>query len=237
MLLFFCRYENFWDIGIHLKPHLRKQLRNSSAYFSLTSASKPQTALVLYVQVWRHRDHRNRSTKWWCSTNWAMKSLTLGAGQLWVHMFPWKKWVLMIYEINPIWTAEMKWKWRNDRCSERNLCNYVKKPEKNFWTSTGSEPVTSRLPVQFSTNWAMKPLTLGAGQLWVHMFPWKEMSVNDVWNKSYMNCGNEMKMKKWSSQWTQFMQLQLPIVGSCWPTMLRPFARGLTHLKLVEIHL
>ena len=24
---------------------------------------------------------------------------TLGAGQLWVHMFPWKKCVLMIYEI------------------------------------------------------------------------------------------------------------------------------------------
>ena len=31
--------------------------------------------------------------------------------------------------------------------------------------------------------------------------------VNDIWNKSYMNCGNEMKMKKWSSQWKQFMQL------------------------------
>ena len=30
-----------------------------------------------------------------CSTNWAMKPLTLGAGQLWVHMFPWKKWVLI----------------------------------------------------------------------------------------------------------------------------------------------
>ena len=29
--------------------------------------------------------------------------------------------------------------------------------------------------------------------------------VNDIWNKSYMNCGNEMKMKKWSSQWTQFI--------------------------------
>ena len=64
-----------------------------------------------------------------CSTNWAMKPLTLGAGQLWVHMFPWKKWVLMIYEINHIWTAEMKWKWRNDRRSERNLCNFVKKPD------------------------------------------------------------------------------------------------------------
>ena len=32
--------------------------------------------------------------------------------------------------------------------------------------------------------------------------------VNDIWNKSYMNCGNEMKMKKWSSQRTQFMQLR-----------------------------
>ena len=38
--------------------------------------------------------------------------------------------------------------------------------------------------------------------------PVKEMSVDDIWNKSYMNCGNEMKMKKWSSQWTQFMQLR-----------------------------
>ena len=36
----------------------------------------------------------------------------------------------MIYEINHIWTAEMKWKWRNDRRSERNLCTCVKKPEK-----------------------------------------------------------------------------------------------------------
>ena len=54
-----------------------------------------------------------------CSINWAMKPLTLGAGQSWrVHMFPWKTWVLMIYKINHIWTAEMKWKWRNDRRSD-----------------------------------------------------------------------------------------------------------------------
>ena len=38
--------------------------------------------------------------------------------------------------------------------------------------------------------------------------PVKEMTVNDIWNKSCMNCGNEMKMKKWLSQWTQFMQLR-----------------------------
>ena len=28
-------------------------------------------------------------------------------------------------------------------------------------------------------------------------FPVKEMSVSDIWNKSYTNCGNEIKMKKW----------------------------------------
>ena len=59
-------------------------------------------------------------------------------------------------------------KWRNDCRSERNLCNCVKEAWKKFRTSTGFEPVTSGLPVRRSTNWAMKPLTLGAGQLWVH---------------------------------------------------------------------
>ena len=44
--------------------------------------------------------------------------------------------MLITYEINQIWNAEMKWKWRNDRRSERNLCNCVRKPEKN----SGSNP-------------------------------------------------------------------------------------------------
>ena len=69
---------------------------------------------------------------------------------------------------------------------------------KKFRTSTGFEPVTSQLPVWCSTNWAMKPLTLRAGQLWVHMFPWKKWVLNDIWNKSYMNCGNEMKQCLWT---------------------------------------
>ena len=69
---------------------------------------------------------------------------------------------------------------------------------KKFRTSTGFEPVTSQLPVRCSTNWAMKPLTLRAGQLWVHMFPWKKWVLNDIWNKSYMNCGNEMKQCLWT---------------------------------------
>ena len=46
----------------------------------------------------------------------------------------------MMYEINHIWTAETKWKWRNDRRSERNLCNCAKKPEKNSGLQRGLNP-------------------------------------------------------------------------------------------------
>ena len=101
--------------------------------------------MQLCKEAWKKKSGLQRRLNPWprdllvrCSTNCAMKPLTLGAGQLWVHIFPWKKWVLMINEINHIWTAEKKWRWRNDCRSERNLCNCVKKPEKkkNFRTST-----------------------------------------------------------------------------------------------------
>ena len=36
----------------------------------------------------------------------------------------------------------------------------------------GFEPVTSRYRCDALTNWAIKPLTLGADHLWVPMFPW-----------------------------------------------------------------
>ena len=39
--------------------------------------------------------------------------------------------------------------------------------------------------VRYSTNWAMKPLLLGASQLWVHSFPWKKMNVHDIWKIIY----------------------------------------------------
>ena len=104
--------------------------------------------------------------KKWSSQWMQFKPLTLGAGQLWVHMFPWTKWVLMIYEINHIWAAEMKWKWRNDRRSECNLSNCVKKPEKKFRTSTGFEPVTSRyrchaLPTELWSHWRWEQVNCG----------------------------------------------------------------------------
>ena len=60
--------------------------------------------------------------------------------------------------------------------------------------------------------------------LYVHV---KEMSGNDMWNKSYMNCGNEMKIKKWSSQWTQFMQLR----KEAWKKQSRSLRRSFLHFQ------
>ena len=111
------KWSSQWTQFIQLRKEAWKRFRTSTGFEPVTSR----------LPVW-------------CSTNWAMKPLTLGAGQLWVYMFPSKKWVLMIYEINHIWTTEMKWKWRNDRRSERNLCNCVKKPEKNSGLQRGLNP-------------------------------------------------------------------------------------------------
>ena len=92
------------------------------------------------------------------------------------------------------------------RTYERNLSNCVEKPEK-VRTSTGFEPVTSRYWYDALTNWAMKPLTLGAGHLWLLMSRWRM----DV--KWYMKCfiywtADLKSSKAWSSQlWTQFKQL------------------------------
>ena len=81
--------------------------------------------------------------------------------------------------VNDIWNKsymncgnEMKMKKWSSQWTQ--FMQLGKEAFKNFRTSTGLEPVTSRLPVRCFTNWAMKPLTLGAGQLWVHMFPWKK---------------------------------------------------------------
>ena len=98
------------------------------------------------------------------------------------------------------------WKRRNDRRSERNLRNCVKKHEKNsglHWRLNPWPRDTGAMLYQLS----YEATDIGSRSIVGSYVPVKEMSVNDIWNESYMNCGNEMKMKKWSSQWTQFMQL------------------------------
>ena len=47
---------------------------------------------------------------------------------------------------------------------------------RNIRASTGFESVTSAIPVRCSTNWAVKPVTLGARSIcWVHTFTCSEM--------------------------------------------------------------
>ena len=74
--------------------------------------------------------------------------------------------LLMIYEINYIWTAEMKWKWRNDRRSECNLCNCVKKPEKNSGLQRGLNPWPrdywcNALPTELWSHWHWEQVNCG----------------------------------------------------------------------------
>ena len=98
-------------------------------------------------------------------------------------------------------------KMKNDRRSEPNLCNCVRSPKKiqdfnGVWTRDLA--ITDATLYQLS----YEATDVGSRSIVGSYVPVKEMMVNDIWNKSYMNCRNEMKMKKWSSQWTQFMQLR-----------------------------
>ena len=96
-----------------------------------------------------------------------------------------------------------EWKWRNDPRSERNLCHCVKKHERNSGLQRGLNPWprdTGAMLYQLS----YEATDVGSRSIVGSYVPLKEMSVYDIWNKSYMNCGNEIKMKKWSSQWTQW---------------------------------
>ena len=56
MFSFSCRYKNLWDVSVYSKPHFYekcKYLRNPTTDFSQNSANKPQSSLVLYLQIWR----------------------------------------------------------------------------------------------------------------------------------------------------------------------------------------
>ena len=60
-----------------------------------------------------------------------------------------------------------------------------------FRTSTGCEPVTFTGEMLYQLSY--EATDIGSRSIVGSYAPVKEMSVNDIWNKSYMNCGNEMK--------------------------------------------
>ena len=63
----------------------------------------------------------------------------------------------------------------------------------------GFEPVTSRYRCNTLTNWAMKPLKLGAGHLWILMSPWR-MNVK-LYMRYFIYWTTDVKSSKlWSSR-------------------------------------
>ena len=83
-----------------------------------------------------------------------------------------------------MWTAEMKW----------NEEMIVKKPEKNSGLQRGLNlwpRDTGRVLYQLS----YEATDIGSTSMVGSYAPMRKMSVNDVWNKSYVNCGNEMKWR------------------------------------------
>ena len=93
------------------------------------------------------------------------------------------------------------WKWRNDRRSEPNLCNCVKKPEKKKKIQDFNEVWTRDLAITGAMLYQLsyEATDFESRSIVGSYDPVKEMSVNYIWNKSYMNCGNEMKMNQ--RQW------------------------------------
>ena len=108
-----------------------------------------------------------------------------------------------VYEINHIWTAEMK---SNEGWSSQLWTQFMqshKEVWKKFRTSTGFEPVTSRYRCDALTNWAMKPLTLEAGYCGFICSRERDECEWCIWNKSWV----ETLLKSWIFFQGFFMQL------------------------------
>ena len=74
------------------------------------------------------------------------------------------------------------WKWRKDRCSERNLCNCVKKPEKiQDFNRVWARDLAITGAMLYQMNY--EATDVGSRSIVGSHVPMKEMSVNDIWNK------------------------------------------------------
>ena len=83
----------------------------------------------------------------------------------------------------------MKWSWQWTQFMQ--LRNEAWKKIQDFngiWTRDLA--ITSAMLYQLS----YEATDVGSGSIVGSYFPVKEMSVNDIWNKSYMNYGNENKI-------------------------------------------
>ena len=144
---------------------------------------------IAYIEAWKSEDFSGVSAcdlQYRCDalTNWAMKTLMLGAGDLWVLRSPWGVNVKLYMKYFIYWTADVKSSklWSSQLWTQFMQLRILK-PEK-VRTLAGFKPVTSCYRCDTLTNWAMK----------------------------YFICWtvDEKSSNLWSSQlWKQFMQLRI----------------------------
>ena len=70
-----------------------------------------------------------------------------------------------------------------------NLCNCVKKKKKNSGLQQGLNPWPCYIGAMLY-KLSYEATDVGSRSIMGSYVPVKEMSVNDIWNKSCMNCGN-----------------------------------------------
>ena len=117
-----------------------------------------------------------------CSTNWAMKTHTLGAGQFIEFIVP----VKGMKHISIMWTADIQMKWRCDHCScDYDLSNR-KLSWKSFWTFNGIWTCGLCLSAAVLHHLSYKDLYVGSRPIyWVH----RPRERNETY-QYYMNCGH-----------------------------------------------
>ena len=137
-----------------------------------------------------------------CSTNWAIKTHTLGAGKIcWIHRTRERNETCEYYvncghtNERKVWSSHLCLRFKQSQLSPKNVIG----------ASTGFEPMASALVLQCSTNWAMKTHTLGAGKIcWIH----RTRERNETC-EYYVNCGHTNERKVWSSHLClRFKQMQ-----------------------------
>ena len=149
---------------------LIKILRTTFVHFLLEMG---QTAIIFCMVLWAMQMANQIRNLLFCNLQ-----LYHAIRRQDLHIWNTKISLLMIYEMNHTWTAEMKWKWRNDRRSECNLCNCVKKPEKNSGLQRGLNPWprdTGAMLYQLS----YEATDVGSRSIVGSYVPVKEMSVLD----------------------------------------------------------
>ena len=105
------------------------------------------------------------------------------------------------------------------RSYECNLRNCVQKPEK-VRTSTGFEPVTSRYRCNALTNWAMKPLTLGAGHSSLEIRLCRYVCREENYSASFQGCSCNVLVHS---------QTRKPTLPS--PTYIKAYLESFCHGK------